>query len=553
MRSLLTDVTRTGLLALGLAVGLAPALHAQELRDVVSKEVAVARDEAELRLEVAEGGSLAIALTAGRVLVDDQVVGSYEPGSTLEVAWRTLLGTAVALENGPLARALVAWSPPDGLEGAGLEVAQAVDQALERALTVPEAPTATVPPMPAVAPNAPGGLSTLLGRTERLRGLALALEGLDLDGLHLTVGEDLEVADDAEFEGTVVVVDGDLELAGLIRGDAVVLGGDVVLRDGGRITGALRHSEGRVLEEGGLVEGGITRIDSEAEVMEREIRDRIREEVRTATREGVREATRGSRGWGPLERVGRGIGGAIGNVFTALILGLVGGLALYFAGPRMDAVAETVRMAPGRSAMVGAAGAFLVLPAWVLGIIALAISIIGIPALILWIPLFPMAVIAAAALGYLAVARNLGVWLSRQDYPYMDWVRVTNPYSLVFGGVLVLMAAFMAGNLLSMVPFLGALRGLLFAAGTMATVFAVLAGFGAVILTRGGRPNEYWSDDFFSSGGGTGSWDDLDPTTGPAGSGTPTDPGAGAEATPPAEPEATAETPESEPWNPSDA
>jgi hypothetical protein len=122
------------------------------------------------------------------------------------------------------------------------------------------------------------------------------------------------------------------------------------------------------------------------------------------------------------------------------------------------------------------------------------------------VPLFPLAVVAAAAIGYLAVARNLGAWLARQRYPFMDWVRVTNPYSLIFGGVLVLMAAFIAANVLSIVPFLGALRGLLFTVGIVATSFAVLVGFGAVILTRGGRPIDYWGDDFFSTGSG-GGWD----------------------------------------------
>jgi hypothetical protein len=150
-----------------------------------------------------------------------------------------------------------------------------------------------------------------------------------------------------------------------------------------------------------------------------------------------------------------------------------------------------------------------------LGTLALVITIIGIPALILWVPLFPVAVIVAAAVGYVAVARNVGVWVSRQGYPYMDWVRVTNPYSLVFAGVLTLMIPFIAGNLLSMVPFVRAVHGFLIAAGVVATIFAVLVGFGALILTRGGRPNGYWDDDFFSSTGGLdgGGWSGPDPTS----------------------------------------
>jgi hypothetical protein len=555
MRSLRSDLARVGLLAAGLVLCTAPHARAQDLRDVVSKEVAVGRDEAILRLGVADGITLEIGLTAGNVVVDDEVVASYEPGGVLDAAWRTLLGTAVALEDGPLAQALVAWSPPEGLEGGARQGAERIDRAIEGALLLEVPPPAAAPP----APEASGGLGALLGRTQRLAGLARALEGLELDGLHLTVGENLAVGRDTELNATVVVVDGDLELEGVIRGDVVVLGGDVVLEDASRITGELRYADGRVLERGGAVEGGIREIEADATLTESEIRARIREEVRTATREGIREATRSSRtsrSWGPLARVGRGIGGALGNLFTVLVLGLAGGVVLYFAGPRLDAVAETVRRSPGRSAMVGAAGAFLVLPAWVLGVIALVISIIGIPALILWVPLFPLAVVAAAAIGYLAVARNLGAWLARQRYPFMDWVRVTNPYSLIFGGVLVLMAAFIAANVLSIVPFLGVLRGLLVTAGVVATSFAVLAGFGAVILTRGGRPIDYWGDDFFSTGSG-GGWDgpvdDPDPAPAPepapTGSAGAREPGAGdwedpAPTPPPAPDPTTAEAPD---------
>lgn len=503
MRSPRSESVRSSLVGVALVALASSGLAGQELRDVVSKEIAVGRDEAALRIEFDGGDDLAIAFRSGQVLIADQAIGEYVEGGALDTAWRTLLGTAVALENGPLAQALVAWAPPEGLEGASARAGSAIDRALEETLRDAPAPAAA-PPAPA-----PGGgaLAALLGRAERLQGLSQALAGVDTRSLQLTVGEDLVVGPGEEVEATVVVVDGDLTVEGVVRGDVVVLGGDVVLEDGGRVTGDVRLTDGRVVERGGTLVGELIEIEPDVVLSEREIQERIREEVRSATRQTMSEVVRPDRArgsssfWRPLERVGRGVGGAVGNLFTALVLGLVGGVTLYFAGPRLDVVAETVRRSPGRAAMVGAAGAFLVLPAWVLGVIALAVSIIGIPALLIWVPLFPLAVVAAGAVGYLAVARNVGAWVSRQKYPYMDWVRVTNPYSLIFGGVLVLMAPFVAGDVLSIVPFLGALHGLLVAAGVVATVFAVLSGFGAVILTRGGRPNELWGDDFF--GGST--------------------------------------------------
>ncbi len=507
MRSPRSESVRAFVLGAALLVTTTSGLAAQDLRDVVSKEIAVGRGEAVLRIEFDRGGELSIALRDGAVLIEDMPVGEYDEGGALETAWRTLLGTAVALENGPLAQALVAWSPPDGLEGAVSETADAIDRALEDALRSPVPEPAAAPP----APTAPGSaLAALLGRAERLQGLSQALAGVDTRSLQLTVGEDLVVGPGEEVEATVVVVDGDLTVEGLVRGDVVMVGGDVVLGEGGRVTGDVRLTDGEVLDRGGTLEGERIEIDAGAVLSEQEIEDRIREEVRAATREVVRpDRDRGSSSfWRPFERIGRGLGGAFGNLFTALVLGLVGGVTLYFAGPRLDVVAETVRRSPGRAAMVGAAGAFLVLPAWVLGAIALAISIIGIPALLIWVPLFPIAIIAAAAVGYLAVARNVGTWVSRQKYPYMDWVRVTNPYSLIFGGVLVLAAPFIAGDLISIVPFLGVLHGLLAAVGVVASSFAVLAGFGGVLLTRGGRPNELWSDDLFGGSATGTAWEE---------------------------------------------
>jgi hypothetical protein len=59
------------------------------------------------------------------------------------------------------------------------------------------------------------------------------------------------------------------------------------------------------------------------------------------------------------------------------------------------------------------------------------------------------------------------------------------------GGLLGLMALFVAANVVSIAPFLGFLRGLLAVAGIVVTIAALQIGFGAVILTRGGRRRDY--------------------------------------------------------------
>ncbi len=167
-----------------------------------------------------------------------------------------------------------------------------------------------------------------------------------------------------------------------------------------------------------------------------------------------------------------------------------------FAPSNLDTVAETARRAPGRAAMVGLAGTFLLIPVWVLGAVALAVSIVGIPVMIAWLPLFPLAAVAAALLGYLAVARNVGEWLSESGYRYTDWIRKSNPLHTIFAGVLGLAMFFIAANLLRVVPFFGFFRGLLTFAGVMFSIVAMQIGFGAVLLTRAGRRREAGPVDF---------------------------------------------------------
>ncbi len=520
-------------------------LAAQDAVGVVSKSVSVGRDAARLELEFDRGRDLSIALDDGEVRIDGDVVGDFTTGDALDLAWRTLLGFAVALDDGPLARTLVDWTPPDDLSADAASAAARIDEALEQAFRSDvgraRAPAAEAGGDGASSANALAlrSLIALLDRTDRLAGLAEALEDLDLDQVTVSVGDDLTIARDEMVEGTVVVVDGDLEVEGHVRGDVVVVEGDVRLAPGARIDGDLRYLEGRLIDQGGEVAGDVLRIESDESQTEQQIRDEVRSELRSEFRAAAQSDSRRRRGSSPLGRVFGGLGGAIANLFSVLVVGLVGALVVHFAGPNLDAVAETSRRTPGRALMVGTAGAFLILPAFVLGIVALAISIIGIPALILWIPLFPVAVVLGGGLGYLAVARNVGIWVSRQRWPYLGWVRITNPVTLILGGALALTAPFIAAELVSVFPWTGALEVLLVVTATLLSTLAILMGFGAVLLTRGGRRPEFYDDDLF------GGWD-PGPTRGPSQpSGAPDGFGEGSAWTEPAA--ESAETPAPEP------
>ena len=485
-----------GLVLLSLAFPLAGG--AQE-RAVVSKEIAVGKAEAALRLEFADGARLALALSDGSVMVDGESVGSYAVGDPLEAAWRALLGEAVLLDDGPLASMLRDWTPPASLEGEALATARRLDQALEAALSVPATPT---PPTPSLSVSVGEGsdgaiVRLLLGQTSRLATLGEALEGLGSD-INLHLDEDVVVAEGETITGNLLVVQGDVRVAGIVSGDVVVVDGTLKLLEGGLIQGDARLVDATFDDEGGVLQGELRDVERQERNVERELRDQLREELRSEIRREIRSSARdGNAGFfNPFSRVFRGIGAIIENLVAILILGMVGMGVVAFAPLNLDVVAETARRSPGRSAMVGLAGTFLLVPVWVLGAVALAVSIVGIPVMIAWLPLFPLAAVAAAGLGYLAMARNVGEWLADTDYRYTDWIRKSNPVTTIFGGLAGLMIFFVAANVLGILPFFGFFKGLLTFVGVMASLVALQVGFGAVLLTRAGRRPEYYPKDF---------------------------------------------------------
>jgi hypothetical protein len=492
---------RRGLLALSLATFLTPSRAWAQERDVVSKEVAVGKSEATLRLEFSEGKPLDVALRDGSVFIDGEAVGTYQSGDGLDTAWRTLLGGAVALDDGALATMLREWTPPDALRGDERALAGRIDAALRAALVAPARPAAK--PEVAAAPGKEDEatmLRALLGQAGRLGLLEEALKGVD-SRIQLHVEEDVDVGADETVEGSLVVIQGDARIKGTVRGDVVVVDGTLELADEGRITGDVRLADARIERDGGTVEGHVIEVSKSSVAVDDETRDRIRDEIRSELRDEIRGATRTrSRSMGsllnPFRNVFHGIGGLIENFVSIFVLGLLGMGVVAFAGDKLDLVAEAARRAPGRSAMVGLAGTFLLIPVWILGAVALAVSIVGIPVMIAWLPLFPLAAVAAGLLGYLAVARNVGEWLADSEYRYTDWIRKSNPVYTIVGGLVGLSAFFIGANVISMVPFLGFVRGLLTFVGVMFCLVAVQIGFGAVLLTRGGRRRESYGADF---------------------------------------------------------
>jgi hypothetical protein len=193
----------------------------------------------------------------------------------------------------------------------------------------------------------------------------------------------------------------------------------------------------------------------------------------------------------PFRNIWRGLSDIIAALITYAVLFGIGFAVVFFGGRKyLEGVADTARRAPMRAGLVGLAASFLVLPVFVLGIIVLLISIIGIPALLAWIPLFPVAVVCAAVLGYLGVAHAAGEALAERRFYGSEWFTRANSYYFLLTGLGLLVALFLAANIVQMAgPWLGFIHGTLTFLAIVLTWAAATVGLGAVLISRGGsRP-----------------------------------------------------------------
>ena len=478
------------------------AAQAPEQERIVASSMSVSSGSAALELELADGATHRIRFADGEVTLDGETLGTYEPGGALETAWRRLLAEGLQ-GTGRFslgAERLRAWSPPGGA------TAEALDRAVDE-LLAPDRPAAgggdtvamTGPGGETLA-IAPGRLSVdeLVTRLGRLRGSLARLgdEAEEAAGeLALVVHDDYAVSEGRVVDGNLALLDGELRLAGRVRGDAVVLDGTLVLEPGAAVEGDVFQVGGEVERAGGRVAGEFLSIEpltptadpepSAAAAPDVDIEERVRDEVRARMRE-YRERERPGF-FGRLgDNIGRAFGGVLGVVSTLLLLGVAGALTVYFGRPRLETVAETIQANPARSFGVGFAGQLLFVPV----LVVLCVAIIT----ILVVPVFVVGTAVALIGGYVAVAHLAGEALARQRYRYewMERLRRSNAYYYVFSGLVALLAPFALAETLHVFGgWLGWLRGLIYFAASVLTWVAVTVGFGGVLLSRGGERREY--------------------------------------------------------------
>jgi len=496
-----------GLVALALLV-LLPSWGSAQDRPLVSNEVTVSNQGAGITLEFESGTRFSADLRGGTLLLNGAEAGRYTPGDALDRAWRALLAEAIAADNGRAGTLLAGWDPPGGLSGDAAASAEALRSGLRGALALPADSD-----LPAGA--APGSslqdssqdrsiLDILVQRPDRAVGLTQLLQSRDAASVDVRVGTDVRVEADEVLEGTLLVLEGNVEVDGRVTGDLLVLGGDLRLGEEARIDGDLRILDGRILGRREAVRGTLSELGSEAPSAAslrselESMRDEIRAEVERGLRDGMRETgsrpSREARSSGGFFRnLVSGVGGLLQTAVTfALLLGIGMGI-LYFFPRHFEVVARTATHVPGRSLAVGWAGLLLSPFAWIFGIIFLTATIIGIPVMLLWLPLFWVALAVAILFGFLVVSRNLGAWwVHRRDDFHPQGLDTEQPAARLGVGLVLLLAAFAGASLLEIGgPLFTVFQVLLVVMGSVAAVNVAAMGLGAVLLSRAGRDRRW--------------------------------------------------------------
>jgi cytoskeletal protein CcmA (bactofilin family) len=291
-------------------------------------------------------------------------------------------------------------------------------------------------------------------------------EGIDVGGSgdRVRVGAGIRVAEGELIEGDVVAVGGSVHIDGTVEGDVVAVGGGVHLGSNAVVDGDVTSVGGTIDREPGAVIHGTV------------------DEVAF----GAPHIAWGA-DWGPGPFFA-GVTGLIGTIVWITILLLLVCLAYLFARRPIERMEYRVGTSAWKAALVGLVAQLLFIPALVLTCVVLAISIIGIPFLLL-VPFAVLALVIGALLGFTAVAKRLGH--TAEDR--FGW-RHANPYlSIVIGVGLIMMMSFF-GNAL------GVVGGPLKVFGAVLTILGIIAqyvawtiGLGVLLLTRFGTRYR-WSD-----------------------------------------------------------
>jgi hypothetical protein len=309
-------------------------------------------------------------------------------------------------------------------------------------------------PTPAPAPEiAPPNSPTEVSRTRKRDALVRV-------GGSVTVAQNEIVTDD------VAVIGGSANIDGQVQGDVAVIGGSLTLGPHAEIdkdvtvVGGQLSKDPNAIIKGKVAEIGVGGVPFGGGVFGR----------------GARYGWPRDSGVGPVVRFG-------GTIVRIALLMLLSGLVLLVARPHVERIAERAAAEPVKSWLVGFLAEILFVPMLVLTVVVLAISIIGIPLLIL-VPLAIVAAMVVSLVGFTAVAYHMGGLLQGHFEPLR-----ARPYAATFLAIAVIVSPVLLARFVGLTGQLGIFAGILLAIGALAEYIAWTAGLGAVALARFSRPS----------------------------------------------------------------
>lgn len=268
-----------------------------------------------------------------------------------------------------------------------------------------------------------------------------------------------EVPAGSTRQGTVAVARGNLAVRGRITGDAIAVHGDVVVHPGGSVAGNAIAVDGRVRTVGGVVEGDVRSI--------RGITGGIlaRAAGRSANDQPVTT-------WSAIKMV-------IGWFAVLFVIGIG---VLLFAEKNLDVVVGTLEHQFTRSFWIGALAQLAAVPALLLVLVGLCVTLIGILLIPFAIVAYVIALAGLFTLGFIAVARFTG----RAFFPGATESRAVSLRSLFLGLLIYLGLWFLAATFVWNPVAGSVLRAIALAGSWVALTF----GLGATLLARAGTRRE---------------------------------------------------------------
>ena len=279
------------------------------------------------------------------------------------------------------------------------------------------------------------------------------------------IGGSVTVDADETVRGDVVVIGGSATIHGQVQGELVVVGGSATLGPTADIARDIV-----------VVGGGLSR------------------DPKAVIRGEVQEVGWGGGPWTAGEWKGHDewnwnpIGGLYplarltGTLVRIALLVLLTALVMFVARTPVEQVADRVAAEPIKSWVVGFLAEILFVPVLVMTVVVLAISIIGIPLLLL-LPVAIVAGIIVMLVGFTGVAYHIGRLLQQK----VEALRA-RPFAATFAGILMILSPLLLARLVGLTGSLVGIAWALVAVGLVLEYMVWTTGLGAAALTRFNRP-----------------------------------------------------------------